>query len=159
MGYITMGDDGEYTIDPAKSNVFDTAPFRERYQGYLDSVGTIRDGKLIPPAANVVTLDISPDSVKAWADGNTDSEQLTTGGVSFGQIIAEYKPNETLIIKQVAENQGLTDIHSPEMGKIIQMTRTKLLSVLANKYFKDDQQMFDSFVLYLNAYDRRNKKP
>ena len=159
MGYITMGDDGEYTIDPAKSNVFDTAPFRERYQGYLDSVGTIRDGKLIPPAANVVTLDISPDSVKAWADGNTDSEQETEGGITFGQIIAEYKPNETLIIKQVAEDQGVTDIHSPKMNDIIQRTRTKLLSVLANKYFEDDTEMFNSFVLYLNAYDRRNKKP
>jgi hypothetical protein len=159
MGYITMGDDGEYTIDPAKSNVFDTAPFRERYQGYLDSVGTVVDGKLIPPPANVVTLDISPESVKAWADGNTDSEQLTTGGVSFGQIITEYKPDETKLIKQVAENQGVTDIHSPKMNDIIQRSRTKQLSVLANKYFKDDTEMFNSFILYLNAYDRRSKKP
>ena len=159
MGYITMGADGEYTIDPAKSNVFDTAPFRDRYQGYLDSVGTVVDGRVLPPPANVVTLDISPESVKAWADGNTDSEQLTKGDVSFGQIIAEYKPNESKIIKLVADEEKITDIHSSEMGKIIQKTRTKLLSKLAEKYFKDDQQMFGSFVLYLNAYDRRNKKP
>ena len=159
MGYITMGADGEYTIDPAKSNVFDTAPFRDRYQGYLDSVGTVVDGRVLPPPANVVTLDISPESVKAWADGNTDSEQLTKGDVSFGQIIAEYKPNESKIIKLVADEEKITDIHSEKMGEIIQKTRTKLLSKLAEKYFKDDQQMFGSFVLYLNAYDRRNKKP
>ena len=159
MGYITMGDDGEYTIDPAKSNIFDTAPFRDKYQGYIDSVGTIVDGKLLPPPINVVTLDISPESVKAWADGNTDSTQLTTGGVSFGQIITEYKPDETQIIKQVAENQGGIEMHSPEMGVIIRDTRTKLLDVFAKKYFKDDPQMFTSFILYLNAYDRRNKKP
>jgi len=159
MGYITMGADGEYTIDPAKSNVFDTAPFRDRYQGYLDSVGTVVDGRVLPPPVNVVTLDISPESVKAWAKTNTDSEQLTTGGVSFGQIIAEYKPDESKIIKLVADKEKITDIHSPEMGKIIEKTRTKLLSKLAEKYFKDDQQMFNSFILYLTAYDRRNKKP
>jgi len=159
MGYITMGADGEYTIDPAKSNVFDTAPFRDRYQGYLDSVGTVVDGRVLPPPVNVVTLDISPESVKAWADGNTDSEQLTTGGVSFGQIITEYKPAETQIIRQAAENQGGIEMHSPEMGVIIRDTRTKLLDVFAKKYFKDDAEMFNSFVLYLTAYDRRNKKP